>query len=107
MLRADTVSAPHASPDNLWAVKYYTLKYDGSLYVQKTCYATFRIPGGSAANVLKGIANLTSGSAHCRFVGMVGRDATGTEYRDKLAAQGVEPVLLVGGGGGGLREERG
>lgn len=70
------------------------------LHVQ-TCLANSRIPGGSAANVMKGIANITSGSAHCRFVGMVGRDATGSEYRDKLAAQGVEPVLLVGGVRGG------
>ncbi|GFR51925.1 hypothetical protein Agub_g14410, partial [Astrephomene gubernaculifera] len=100
-----------------------------------------RIPGGSAANVVKGIANIMnsdsscssdhsssttititaradscngcgedSGSSgaqgtaeqlqqqqrrvECRFVGMIGRDDTGAEYRRKLAAQGVTPLLL-------------
>ncbi|EFJ42029.1 hypothetical protein VOLCADRAFT_119562 [Volvox carteri f. nagariensis] len=55
-----------------------------------------RIPGGSAANVVKGIANISgaSGAVQCRFVGMVGRDETGAEYRRKLTAQGVEPLLL-------------
>ncbi|GLC40082.1 hypothetical protein PLESTB_000627100 [Pleodorina starrii] len=53
-----------------------------------------RIPGGSAANVVKGIANIAGGGARCRFVGMIGSDDTGAEYRRKLAAQGVEPLLL-------------
>ncbi|GLI71363.1 hypothetical protein VaNZ11_016552 [Volvox africanus] len=58
-----------------------------------------RIPGGSAANVVKGIANIAGGNggiaaAQCRFVGMIGSDETGREYRHKLAAQGVEPLLL-------------
>lgn len=29
------------------------------------------------------------------FLGMVGKDATGAEYRKGLAAQGVKPLLLV------------
>ncbi|KXZ43676.1 hypothetical protein GPECTOR_83g288 [Gonium pectorale] len=53
-----------------------------------------RIPGGSAANVMKGIANIAGGAAQCRFVGMIARDATGEDYRAKLAAQGVAPLLL-------------
>ncbi|KAG2440728.1 hypothetical protein HXX76_003585 [Chlamydomonas incerta] len=53
-----------------------------------------RIPGGSAANVVKGVANIAGANASCRFVGMVGADATGAEYRAKLSAQGVAPVLL-------------
>ncbi|PNW80841.1 hypothetical protein CHLRE_07g331800v5 [Chlamydomonas reinhardtii] len=58
-----------------------------------------RIPGGSAANVVKGVANIAGGHASCRFVGMVGADATGAEYRAKLSAQGVAPVLLESGSG--------
>lgn len=48
-------------------------------------------PGGSAANVMKGIANLGGEAA---FVGMVGRDEVGRRYRELLAAQNVRPVLL-------------
>ena len=48
-------------------------------------------PGGSAANVMKGIANLGGEAA---FVGMVGRDDVGRKYRELLAAQNVRPVLL-------------
>lgn len=40
-----------------------------------------RIPGGSAANVMKGLANISHGALDCRFVGMIGKDATGAEYR--------------------------
>ncbi|KAG2441983.1 hypothetical protein HYH02_009776 [Chlamydomonas schloesseri] len=58
-----------------------------------------RIPGGSAANVVKGVAQIAGGGAACRFVGMVGADATGAEYRAKLAATGVAPVLLESGSG--------
>ncbi|PNH05118.1 hypothetical protein TSOC_008659 [Tetrabaena socialis] len=46
-----------------------------------------RIPGGSAANVIKGVANIGGGGVVCRFVGMIGRDETGAEYRRKLAEQ--------------------
>lgn len=58
------------------------------------------IPGGSAANVLKGLANLGLSSdgapvLDCRFVGMVGADDTGAAYRRKLSAQHVTPCLLV------------
>ncbi len=59
-----------------------------------------RIPGGSAANVVKGICNIAGSGARCRFVGMIGADETGGEYRRKLAAQGVEPLLLVRRGAG-------
>jgi hypothetical protein len=47
-------------------------------------------PGGSAANVTKGIANLGGEAA---FVGMVGRDAVGRRYRELLAAQNVRRGL--------------
>ena len=50
-------------------------------------------PGGSAANVCKGIANLSAG-CEATFVGMVGRDEVGKRYRSLLQAQNVRPVLL-------------
>ena len=70
-----------------------------------------RVPGGSAANVLKGLAGLAgsaaSGTTSCStgpalataFVGMVGRDAAGAEYRASIAAHGVAPLLLESGSG--------
>ena len=51
-------------------------------------------PGGSAANVCKGIANLSLG-CDAAFVGMVGRDDVGRRYQSLLAAQNVRPVLLT------------
>ena len=48
-------------------------------------------PGGSAANVAKGVANLGGDAA---FVGMIGRDDVGRRYQSLLAAQNVRPVLL-------------
>uniref|UniRef100_A0A7S0VBZ2 Carbohydrate kinase PfkB domain-containing protein n=1 Tax=Polytomella parva TaxID=51329 RepID=A0A7S0VBZ2_9CHLO len=52
-------------------------------------------PGGSAANVTRVLANIAPGQFHCRFVGMVGPDSTGKEYRYDLSQQHVEPLLLV------------
>jgi sugar/nucleoside kinase (ribokinase family) len=54
-----------------------------------------RIPGGSAANVTKGVAAIAGPGARCRFLGCVASDATGSEYKSKMAATGVEPLLLV------------
>ena len=51
-------------------------------------------PGGSAANVCKGIANLSLG-CDAAFVGMIGRDDVGRRYQSLLAAQNVRPVLLT------------
>lgn len=48
-------------------------------------------PGGSAANVAKGVANLGGDAA---FVGMIGRDDIGARYRDLLRSQKVRPILL-------------
>ena len=48
-------------------------------------------PGGSAANVMKGIANLGGAAS---FVGMIGKDETGARYRALLASQNVSPILL-------------
>jgi len=45
---------------------------------------------------MKGLANISGGGVTCRFMGMVGSDATAAEYRSQLAEQGVQPVLLVG-----------
>ena len=63
-------------------------------------------PGGSAANVTRGAAQIL-GAAACEatFYGMVGGDATGRAYAAALEARGVRPALLVaaaeGGGGKG------
>jgi sugar/nucleoside kinase (ribokinase family) len=61
-----------------------------------TCPAR-SLPGGSAANVLKGLANLSAGRLECSFMGMVGKDATAAEYTSKLQQQGVTPRLVVSG----------
>ncbi|WIA14289.1 hypothetical protein OEZ85_002823 [Tetradesmus obliquus] len=53
-----------------------------------------RVPGGSAANVMKGLANISAGSVHCKFMGMVGTDAVARDYMQKLEQQNVQPVLL-------------
>eukprot|EP00775_Hariotina_reticulata_P013102 gene13102-13230_t len=53
-----------------------------------------RVPGGSAANVMKGLANISAGQALCKFMGMVGQDTTAADYKEKLQQQGVQPVLL-------------
>ena len=66
--------------------------------VRNACmrHGNCRIPGGSSANVIKGLANLAPHRITATFLGMVGRDATGREYRQRLEEQGVVPVLLVG-----------
>ncbi|KAG2496791.1 hypothetical protein HYH03_005199 [Edaphochlamys debaryana] len=58
-----------------------------------------RIPGGSAANVVKGIAQIAGADARCSFVGMVAKDETGAEYRRKVSACGVQPLLLESSSG--------
>lgn len=42
----------------------------------------------------KGIALLCHSDTRVRFVSMVGADAAGAEFRQGLAAAGVEPLLL-------------
>jgi len=54
-----------------------------------------RLPGGSAANVLKGLAGVSDGSLRSQLVGMVGNDEAGSFYTQQLRQHGVEPVLLV------------
>jgi sugar/nucleoside kinase (ribokinase family) len=53
------------------------------------------VPGGSAANVLKGLARVSGGELACRLLGMVGADEAGALYTEQLRRQGVEPMLLV------------
>lgn len=45
--------------------------------------------------MMKGVANLSAGRVCCKFMGMVGTDATAEAYRRKMEQQGVQPVLLV------------
>jgi len=52
-----------------------------------------RVPGGSAANVIKGIAGLSKHRWKCAFVGKVGEDSVGAEYTQRLADAGVLPCL--------------
>ncbi len=57
--------------------------------------ACCRLPGGSAANVCKGIAGIAAqGSCTVSFVGQVGRDALGEDYRARLQAAGVQAELV-------------
>ena len=61
---------------------------------------TCRVSGGSAANVVKGVAGLAGGSStalqvQAAFVGMLGRDQAGAEYRGKLEGAGVDTSLLL------------
>ncbi|KAF5842805.1 carbohydrate kinase-like protein [Dunaliella salina] len=56
-------------------------------------------PGGSAANVMKGVANISQGQLLCKFAGMIGDDETGQQYKSKLASEHVEPLLLVSSSG--------
>jgi hypothetical protein len=44
---------------------------------------------------MKGVANLSAGRVCCKFMGMVGTEATAEAYRRKMEQQGVQPVLLV------------
>jgi len=57
------------------------------------------VPGGSAANVMKGVANISQGGLLCKFAGMIGDDETGKQYQSKLASECVEPLLLVSSSG--------
>ncbi|KAI8467790.1 MAG: Ribokinase-like protein [Monoraphidium minutum] len=52
------------------------------------------VPGGSAANVLKGLAAVSGGALEPQFFGMVGADAAGSHYERELRAHGVQPRLL-------------
>jgi sugar/nucleoside kinase (ribokinase family) len=54
------------------------------------------LPGGSAANTLRGVAWLNRDGVLPSpvFGGAVGRDALGDGYREGLARAGVEPVLV-------------
>lgn len=58
-------------------------------------FAHRRLPGGSAANVVKGLAGLSGAARRVALLGMLGRDAAGAEYKQKLAAQGVDTSLLL------------
>lgn len=58
------------------------------------------VPGGSAANVLKGLAAVSGGAVSTQFMGMVGADEAGATYTRQMREHGVEPVLLVSGAGG-------
>jgi sugar/nucleoside kinase (ribokinase family) len=59
-------------------------------------YQTTRIPGGSAANVMKGLSGIMGPSAvEAHFIGMVGKDNTGKEYASRLEATGAKQMLLT------------
>lgn len=57
----------------------------------------FKVPGGSAANVMKCIAGLRAYTpdedADISFIGMVGQDAAGEEYKTMLQSHGVKALL--------------
>jgi hypothetical protein len=49
--------------------------------VVRACEVSHSIPGGSAANVMKGLANISGRMQPVSFMGMIGVDATGAQYR--------------------------
>lgn len=58
-------------------------------------YNYARKPGGSAANVCKGLSMLLDKSpAKVTFIGMIGNDVQGSEYEAMLIQCGVEPLLF-------------
>ncbi|GAB4817507.1 hypothetical protein N2152v2_004553 [Parachlorella kessleri] len=60
--------------------------------VQQDC---LRVPGGSSANVIGALAGLSDKQLLVVFVGMLGSDAAGAEYRQKMQAQGVDTRCLM------------
>lgn len=62
--------------------------------------ARSQVPGGSAANVAKGLALLAAARPEprrhrVRFVGMIGQDALGSQYAAGVRAAGVDPCLVT------------
>ncbi|MGM0440740.1 MAG: adenosine kinase [Chlamydiota bacterium] len=51
-----------------------------------------RVPGGSAANTIKGLANL---GHNCAMAGKIGDDWLGSFYKDALAANGIVSHLAL------------
>lgn len=49
--------------------------------------------GGSAANTINGIANL---SVPCSFIGKISNDKFGDYYRDDMVKNGIDPIMLKG-----------
>ncbi len=50
-------------------------------------------PGGSAANTIRGIATLRNPAA---YIGSVGRDELGNMFRESIAEENVQPLLVTG-----------
>jgi sugar/nucleoside kinase (ribokinase family) len=62
-----------------------------ALQQQLTTQAPFKVPGGSAANTLKGLAKLNHA---CRYVGKIGKDSLGEQFRESLQSYLIEARLL-------------
>jgi sugar/nucleoside kinase (ribokinase family) len=50
-------------------------------------------PGGSAANTIRGIATLRNPAA---YIGSVGKDELGNMFRESIAEENVQPLLVTG-----------
>jgi len=68
-------------------------KHEDVVQILEKAKGAVVVPGGSTANVLKGLANLGLGVFQCYFVGMVGNDEVGKVYEDNLIEQHVVPCL--------------
>ncbi|KAK3259685.1 hypothetical protein CYMTET_31330, partial [Cymbomonas tetramitiformis] len=52
-----------------------------------------RTPGGSAANVIRGLAGFNQVGFKCAFIGKVGTDAAGAQYACGLEERGITSLL--------------
>lgn len=75
-----------------WGMK--TVDYNEILtLIENSSSVPVQIPGGSAANAIKGLAGL---GRKCALVGMTGRDAVGEKVQDDLQDRGVVPLMQYG-----------
>ena len=68
-----------------------TVNYEEIVHIiEKSGAIPVQIAGGSAANVIKGLAGL---GRRCAMVGKIGKDAIGEKVKDDLQEKGVLPIL--------------
>lgn len=58
--------------------------------LEKAIHKPYKVPGGSATNTIKGLANL---GKPCALIGKAGKDAAGAYFFSSLSKQGVIPLL--------------
>lgn len=77
-------------------VRSFPHRGDASNPLLQIILILLQVPGGSAANVAKGLALFARklGGHNVRFVGMIGQDALGAQYKEGLRTAGVDPCLV-------------